>query len=402
MIDTIRFNISDGAFYHAVCEWRKDDLGGVIPARINSDALRTMIENGKVINFEEYKEKKIRELLDDLNHHGLQVVIKDFFQLQNQGSWCRDITCCIDEYGHRIFIELSLPKFFNGQNVDLLYNYRCGIIDFITYIYQFFRVSPPDEQKIRDIEVSRIDFCYYYKFQSQIHALDFIRSFKYWSQHKRKRVHYYDTSVMFVGASYTLKFYMKYDEFQKHDKKEIIKNIASLMDLKDDELKSDDIKKDLKEYTDMISYCDAFSTGMVRSEFTVRKKKLNYDGIYTIGNLFDLDLIVYYESLLQKMGVLKMGHTGKNDTFNKLKHDKKLIQYVALVQTFGKEKVSEIYERTVVYKYEKMLAQLNIQLNDFDLLKEVDLSVREDDKIRVYGTADSYETAVNFINGKLF
>jgi hypothetical protein len=49
-----------------------------------------------------------------------------------------------------------------------------------------------------------------------------------------------------------------------------------------------------------------------------------------------------------------------------------------------------------------MLVQLNIQLNDFDLLKEVDLSVRDDDKIRVYGTADSYETAVNFINGKLF
>jgi hypothetical protein len=195
---------------------------------------------------------------------------------------------------------------------------------------------------------------------------------------------------------------MKYDEFQKHDKKEILKNIASLIDLQDEELKSDEIKKDLIQYTDMIAYCDAFSTGMVRSEFTVRKKKLNYDGIYTIGNLFDLDMIVYYECLLQKMGVLKMGHTGKNDTFNKLKHDKKLIQYVALVQTFGKQKVSEMYSRNTIYVYDKMLSQLNIRLDDFDLLKDVDLSVREDDKVRVYGTAGSYETAVNFINGKLF
>jgi len=397
LIDTVRFSISDYSFYRAVCEWRQNDLGGVIPARINSDALRTMIEDGKVIDFHDYKDKKIRELLEDLNQHGLQVVIKDFFHLHNQGSWCRDIICVIDEYNLRVLVELSLPKFFNGQNVDLLYNYQVGVLDFITYIYNFFRVKLPDSEHINSIEVSRVDFCYYYKFTSQLHALDFIRSFKYWSQHKRKRVHFYDTSVMFVGNSYSVKFYMKYDEFQKHDKKEIISNIASIMDRSDTES-----RREISDYTDIISYCDAFSSGMVRCEITSRRKNLNYYNIYTVGDLLKMDIFSYYEKCLDRMGVLKMGHTDKNETFNKLKHDKKLIQYVALLQTFGRDKVKEMYSRNSIYKYDRILLDMEIQLNDFDLLKDVYLTIREDDKKRVFATADDYQTAVNFINGKLF
>lgn len=97
-----------------------------------------------------------------------------------------------------------------------------------------------------------------------------------------------------------------------------------------------------------------------------------------------------------------MGHTDKNETFNKLKHDKKLIQYVALLQTFGRDKVKEMYSRNSIYKYDRILLDMEIQLNDFDLLKDVYLTIREDDKKRVFATADDYQTAVNFINGKLF
>lgn len=397
MIDTIRFSISDSHFYSAVCTWRQNDLNGTVPARINCDALRAMIDDGKIIDFEQYKDKKLRDLLDDLNEHGLDVVIKDFFQLQNQGSWCRDITCIIDEWNRCIMVELSLPKFVNGQNVDLLYDYRVHIIDFLNYIYLFFRLPAPSVETILKTQISRIDFCYYYKFASQIHALDFIRSFKYWAKHKRKKVHFYETSIMFVGSYYSLKFYMKHDEFQAHDKKEILKNIGSLLDASDMEN-----RKEISDYTDLIAYCDSFSLGMVRSEFTVRKKKLNYDGLYTLQDLFGLEIVSYYEKLLDRMGVLKMGHTGKNEIFNKLKSDKKLIQYAALVETFGKDKVREMYSRNSIYKYDKMLTQLGIYLNDLDILREINLSVREDDIARIAATADNYELALKFANGELF
>lgn len=402
MLDTVRFCITDMAFYQAVCAYRQNDLGGTIPARINADSLRQMVIEGKVINFEEYKERKIQELLADLNEHGLQIVIKDFFQLRDMGSWCRDISCIIDEWNHKIHIEVSLPKFVNGQNVDLLFDYRTSLIDFVNYLYQFFRVSPPNSDSLRSIELTRADFCYYYRYQSQIHALDFIRSFKSWCKHKRKKVAFYDTSVMFVGASYSLKFYMKYDEFQAHDKKEIVKKIGSLMDFMDQEDRSGDVKRDLAKYTDLINYCDLFSTGMVRCEFTIRKKKLNYDGVFTLGHLFDLDVVSYYEGLLDKMGVLKMGHSGKDEVFNKLKNDKKLIQYAAMLEIYGKDKIKEMYERTTIYRYDKMLKEMNICIGDFDILRDVDLSVRSDDIARINATADNYQTALRFANGELF
>jgi hypothetical protein len=397
MLDTVRLSFNDFFFYKAVVDWRQDDLGGTIPARINADVLRSMMEDGKIIDLELFKERKIRDVLDHLNEHGLNVVIKDFFQVHNLGSWCRDITCIIDEYNHRILIEFSLPKFVNGQNVDLLYNYRAGLLDFIGFIYQYFRCPLPDEKTLMAIELSRIDFCYYYKYPSQIHANDFIRSFKSWCNHKRKKIHYYDTSVMFVGRSYSLKFYMKYNEFQTHDKREIQKNITMILDSQ-----YKDSSKTIKDYNDMINYCDAFSTGMVRCEFSVRKQKLNYDNLYTIKDLLELDVIDYYEGLLDRMGVLKMGHTQKDEYFNQLKSDKKLLYYCSLLETFGKDKVKELYCRQTVSKYDKMLRDLSIQMGDFDLLKDIDLHVRDFDRQMVHATSDEYHQAMCFVGNKLF
>lgn len=397
MIDTVRLVIDDPSFYFAVVAWRKDDLDGTVPARLNGQALRTMIEDGKVIDFSDYKEKRVRELLDDLNEHGLHIVIKDFFQLYKQGSWCRDITCVIDDFSHRIHVEVSLPKFFQGQNVDLLYDYQVRLLDFVCYLYQFFRVTIPPVERIRQFEVSRVDVCYFYKHQSQIHAFDMIKAFKMWTKHKRKKVHFYDTSMMFVGRSYSLKFYLKYDEFQRHDRKDIAKNITYLLDSQDK-----DNQKQLSDYTNMLAYCESMSSGMVRCEFTIRKQKLNYDGIKTLGDLVDLDIVGYYEKLLEKMGVLKMGHTQKEDYFERLKSNKKLLQYCALLETFGEDKVKELYNRSNIWRYNKMLAELNIHMNDFSILKTVDLSVRNDDRLRVVNQSDNLLNAVNFINQRLF
>lgn len=398
MIDTMRFVISDYLFYNAVRKWRTNELSGNLPARINGDVLRSMVDGSKVIDFAAYKEKNLRELLDDLNEHGLQIVLKDFFQLYNQGSWCRDIVCVIDEMNQRVIVEASIPKFFNGQNVDLLFDYRIKVLDFVSYLYSFFQVRLPSVDGIRSIGLGRVDICYYYKFPSQIHAFDFINAFKMWSKHKRKKVHHYDTSLMFVGRSYSLKFYMKYDEFQRHDKKEITKNISSLLEKNDH---PDNYRK-IQDYHNMLSYCESFSSGMVRTEFTLRRQKLHYDGIMTVGDFLDLDIANYYEGLMSKMGVLNMGHTQKDEYFNKLKSNKKLLQYCALLETFGREKLKEVYHRQTIYTYDKMLCDLGIAMNDFNILKTVNLSVREDDRLRIAGYVDDYKLAQKFVNGELF
>jgi len=400
MIDTIRFNISDTRLYSAVRIWRSQDLQGNLPARINGDMLRNMVDGGKVIDFNDYKEKQLRELLDDLNEHGLEIVLKDFFQLYNQGSWCRDITCVIDEMNQRIIIEVSLPKFFNGQNVDLLFDYKVKIIDFVNYIYMFFKVKSPSVDQVNAIALGRVDICYFYKFQSQIHAFDFINAFKMWSKHKRKKIHHYDTSMMFVGRSFSLKFYMKYHEFQKHDKKDIVKNISTLLEKSDYSYESE--KSKIADYQSLLAYCESMSTGMVRSEFTLRRQKLNYDGIITVGNLIDLDICTYYEGLLSRMGVLNMGHTQKDDYFNKLKSNKKLLQYCALLETFGRDKLKEVYDRSTIYRYDKALCEMDISMSDFSVLKSVNLSVREEDRDKIAGHVDEFQLAQKFMNGEIF
>lgn len=398
MIDTIRLHISDFKFYNAVRIWRSDDLKGNVPARLNGDMLRNMVDCGKVIDFNDYKEKNLRDLLADLNEHGLEIVLKDFFQLYNQGSWSRDITLVIDEMNHRIIVEASIPKFFNGQNVDLLYDYRSKCLDFVCYLYTFFKVTRPTSDEILSIALGRVDICYFYKFESQIHAFDFINAFKMWSKHKRKKIHHYDTSMMFVGRSYSLKFYMKYDEFQKHDKKEINKNLAMLLEKND----HPDNYKIVSDYRNMLAYCDSFSSGMVRSEFTLRRQKLNYDGIITLGDFLNLDIAEYYEGLLSKLGVLKMGHTQKDEYFNQLKSNKKLLQYCALLDTFGRDKLKEVYHRQTIYTYDKMLLDMNIFMGDFNILKSVNLSIREDDRLRISSLVDDYSLAKKFVNGELF
>lgn len=398
MIDTIRLHISDYRFYNAVRNWRSDDLQGNVPARINGDMLRNMVDGGKVIDFNDYKEKNLRDLLADLNEHGLEIVLKDFFQLYNQGSWSRDITCVIDEMNQRIIVEASIPKFFNGQNVDLLYDYRSKCLDFVSYLYTFFKVKLPSSEEILSIALGRVDICYFYKFESQIHAFDFINAFKMWSKHKRKKIHHYDTSMMFVGRSFSLKFYMKYDEFQKHDKKDINKNLAMLLEKNDHA----DNYKIVSDYRNMLAYCDSFASGMVRSEFTLRRQKLNYDGIVTLGDFLNLDIAEYYENLLSKMGVLKMGHTQKDEYFNQLKSNKKLLQYCALLDTFGRDKVKEVYHRQTIYTYDKMLMEMNISMHDFNILKSVNLSIRQDDRLRIASLVDDYCLAKKFVNGELF
>lgn len=396
-IDTIRFAIKNRRFYDAVLKWRTEDLCGNVPARINADALRSLVDNGKVINLQDYREKQLRELLDDLNEYGLGIIVKDKFQMFRQGSWERDITCVIDEFNHQVFFELSLPKFFHGQNVDLLFDWKTKIFDFIVYLYHSFKLPVPSVEEMRSFPLYRVDPCYYLLFDKHALAKDVVYSFRGWVLHKRKRVHFYDSSMMLVGRSYSLKFYLKLPEFQKHDKRIILKTIGSLIDVSDVEARSSAC-----DYHRLIDHCERLADGMLRIEFTIRKQKLEYDGIFTIGDLIDLDIVTYYESLLDRMGVLKMGRTEKDEYFAKLKHDKKLIQYCALLDTFGVERIKEIYDSSVIRKYNKKLREMNIFMQNFNLVKEIDLSVRKEDRIKLLQAEEQFKKTVNFLDGRLF
>lgn len=410
MLDTIRFEITDSRFFFAVKKWRREDLSGMTPARINLDVLREMVNDGHIVDMDAYRDKKLSELLADMNVFGLEVVVKDFFQLYRQGSWQRDITLVLDQHNGRVLVECSLPKFFNGHNVELLMDYKARIFDLVNYLYMFFKVRSLSSEQIRKIILSRVDICYYYKFPSQIHATDFIRAFRVMFKNKRKKLHHYNTSVMFTGRSFSMKFYMKLDEFRAHDKKDIYKRIDVLTE-ENSNYKHDEKEfakrhyqwqKFASDYMKIVDHAESLANGMVRCEFTLRKQKLNYDGLYCLGDLIDLDIVAYYEKLLSMQGVLEMAKSGADEVFDKLKADKKLLQYSALLEIYGPEKIKEVYSRNSIYKYNTALSEIGIGCHDFKILHQVDLHVLGEHRQLLEAQEDNYHLATRFANGELF
>jgi len=170
------------------------------------------------------------------------------------GSFDSSVNFFIDDFNQDvIFLELSLPKFFYGNNVYLLTNDNFNkVFDLLyTSLVSYFGDFP----KLRVWEIQRLDLCYAWRFASELQAsqvLDVLRSYSY----PRKKVYFYDTSIMAKGTTFTLKFYLKYPEFKKHDfSKMAHKSPSHAHDILD------------------------LSKGVLRFEITFRKKAfLNYFG----------------------------------------------------------------------------------------------------------------------------
>lgn len=143
-------------------------------------------------------------------------------------------------------LELSLPKFVFGHNVFLLYPTQIEQAASMLQerLREFFGGFP----SYKEWRVSRLDFCYAWRFadqQAALHALRVMKSFDY----PRKRKGIYPTSVHWSGRTYSLKFYLKQDEYLAHGKKEA----------KDDVVSGEIIK---------------LANGVLRFEVTCRKQQL--------------------------------------------------------------------------------------------------------------------------------
>lgn len=164
----------------------------------------------------------------------------------NLGSFQRGINIFLSDLKQdQISIELSLPKYFYGHNIYLLYESQLQecLSRLFSDLFEYFG-SFPD---LSLWKVQRLDLCYAWKYRTQEQAdqiLSTIRSFKY----PRKRVSFFDTSVMYIGSSYSVKWYLKAPEFHKHDFREM-----KLRDL------------------DRAYQLLGFSEGVLRFEVTLRK-----------------------------------------------------------------------------------------------------------------------------------
>lgn len=131
------------------------------------------------------------------------------------GSYHRTVAIKSTNLPQGFFVEFSVPKYFKGNNVEMIYPHQLPEILAQLYVELCNYLN----YKLADIStwpIYRLDVCYNWIFKDQneaTYAMDFLRRIDF----PRKKKYTYDTSVMYKGTAYTVKFYAKGAEFQAHD-----------------------------------------------------------------------------------------------------------------------------------------------------------------------------------------
>ncbi|MDY6899981.1 MAG: phage/plasmid replication protein [Cyanobacteriota bacterium] len=182
----------------------------------------------------------------------------------DQQSFRREIFWDISEFYEKdnsyLTVELSLPKYWYGHNIHLLYNYVKALEELRKLFQKQLNLKLP---KVDNWQVWRADICYSWRCPSQRiseQILDSIKKLHF----PRKRPHIYADSVMFTGTTYSLKFYLKLPEFIAHDRKVLLKQNAKL---------------------EWVNHLEEKADGVLRCEATLRRKYLQRNGIKTVADL---------------------------------------------------------------------------------------------------------------------
>ena len=157
-------------------------------------------------------------------------------------------------------VELSLPKYWYGHNIHLLFDWYSAIEELRK---QFQRQLNCIFPSIDNWKVWRADICYAWRCPSQQLAQSLLDSLKKLDFPYKKKV-IRDESISFPGSTYSFKFYLKYPEFKAHDRKALLQDNARL---------------------EWIEYLEKKADGVIRCEATLRRKYLKRKDINTIADL---------------------------------------------------------------------------------------------------------------------
>ncbi len=185
---------------------------------IDTIKLLIPIENREFLN--KIKGKLVRTRRENLKTNELKF---EFFTGELQvGSYGRTVNFYLAEGEPKgLFLEFSLPKQYLNNNVEMVnaFDVKYILNNFKADLCKHLKENLP---KLSEWVVYRLDICYNWTFESEQECqslMNFIQRIDF----PRKKKHLYDTSVMYQGSAYIIKFYLKGAEFQKHDYKAILK-----------------------------------------------------------------------------------------------------------------------------------------------------------------------------------
>jgi len=304
--------------------------------------------------------------IDIQNSQILYKNIKDEIKL---GSYIDFVALFIDSFNN-LFVELSIPKFYNSQNIYLISNNK--IISFLTLLKEDLELYFNSE--IIDIEMwelQRIDICYAWRFDSQTDLDDIIEVLRPFAI-QRKRNYQYKSSFMSVGENYSIKFYDKNKEYISHDFKRIY-----------------------KQNKDLAFMYDEISKNVLRFEVTLRKeylKQMNYDINTFTDEYFVLNLLDYF--LKKFVGVNNLKVMDKKEVLYQLMNyysNKKAIRLWQFYRDFSdpslKILLSSLYNRSTISRNLSELRSSSVGLLSDTL--SFDLSIPSDRCVNLWDYHDS-------------
>jgi Phage replication protein CRI len=169
------------------------------------------------------------------------------------------------EQGTRLYLEFSVPKFWYGHNIHLLYNWFGALAHLKKLLEEQFNLTRMKLPPVELWEVLRFDACYAWRFPTQRHAESFLDSLKHLKFPYKEPV-IRKTSIFFPGKTYSVKAYLKNPEFVLHDMKALIKQGASL---------------------EWINHLEKLSEGVLRFEVTCRHLYLQRRALPTVGHFLE-------------------------------------------------------------------------------------------------------------------
>lgn len=253
-------------------------------------------------------------------------------------SYDRAINFFYNSNTDQLHVEFSIAKYYYNHNVYLMYSN--DIEKGINKFFDFLRSRLPSIPPLNTWLLDRLDVCYSWKLQDQASVENLckvIQSLKY----PRQKVYRYQDSIMFVGSSYSSKFYLKYPEFYKHDYPYIV-------------------QYDPDQAHKLLS----IASGVLRYEVTIRKNWLKTHGLrINASQLHTLNTYQLLNHFLQKTLPPNTTTTNKIDVYDRLANTYRANKALRLYQ-FWSLYFSTSYDRFVL---DRSLSRSQIWRNKKDL-----------------------------------
>ncbi len=220
----------------------------------------------------DYVKSKCREITDTDKSSG-EIKMKIYKKEINLPSYDYNLNLFIYQ-DDCIYLEFSAPKIFYGHNIYLLYPK-----DFPKVFEEVqFRLEKAFDMSFGYYDtwtIQRLDISYAWKFLTQEQAEFALLLLNVYS-YARKDKEFRGNSLKFKGSAYDVKFYLKFDEYLKHDQKRFLK---------------------IENY-DMAYNLADLAEGVLRYEVLFRKEQLQYIFEKKVIHLSDISDLSLLENLL--------------------------------------------------------------------------------------------------------